>query len=107
MALFPDVQVKAREEIDRVVGFDRLPSMLDRPELPYINAAIKEALRWRPAGPLSLPRRANQADFYEGQYFSTSRPMDRRLMPICVGYYIPKDTTIIPNVWSVNEKRIQ
>ncbi|TDL26384.1 cytochrome P450 [Rickenella mellea] len=82
MALFPDVQVRARDEIDRVVGVDRLPSMLDRPELPYINATIKEALRWRPALPLSIPRRANQADFYEG-------------------YYIPRETIIIPNVWAI------
>lgn len=32
LILYPDVQKKAQEEIDRVVGRDRLPSLQDRPK---------------------------------------------------------------------------
>jgi hypothetical protein len=32
MLLYPDVQKKAQEEIDRVVGRDRLPNLNDRPK---------------------------------------------------------------------------
>ena len=35
MILYPDVQKKAQEEIDRVVGSDRLPDFQDRKSLPY------------------------------------------------------------------------
>ena len=44
MALYPDVQKKAQEELDKVIG-NRLPEFNDRPNLPYINATVKESLR--------------------------------------------------------------
>ncbi|KAI6042049.1 cytochrome P450 [Pisolithus marmoratus] len=52
MVLHPDVQRKAQEEIDRVVGVDRLPDFSDRPNLPYIEAVLLETIRWVPVGPL-------------------------------------------------------
>jgi len=52
MILFPEVQEKARAEIDSVVGKDRLPTFDDRDALPYIEAIICEAIRWNPAIPL-------------------------------------------------------
>ena len=52
MALYPEVQKKAQAEIDAVVGPDRLPEFEDRPSLPYINAVIKESMRWKLVTPL-------------------------------------------------------
>ena len=46
MTLHEDVQRKAREELDRVVGRDRLPSMDDQPDLPYVTAVVREVLRY-------------------------------------------------------------
>ena len=46
LVLYPQVQRKAQEEIDSVLGTDMtLPSLQDRERLPYINAVITEALR--------------------------------------------------------------
>jgi cytochrome P450 len=42
LSLYPKVQKKAQEELDRVVGHDRLPSFEDRPNLPYLNAIVTE-----------------------------------------------------------------
>ena len=53
MVLHPDLQMKAQQEIDSVVGLDSLPSFLDRDRLPYIEAIIQEIFRWNPATPLS------------------------------------------------------
>lgn len=53
MALHPEFQKLAQDEIDRVVGKDRLPTMSDRSQLPYVDAIIKETMRWHPALPLS------------------------------------------------------
>ncbi len=53
MALNPEKQKCAQEEIDRIVGEDRIPTVEDRELLPYVNATIKEVLRWHPALPLS------------------------------------------------------
>ena len=52
MTLYPDVQRKAQAEIDQIVGNSRLPDFSDEGALPYVQAVLKEALRWRPAGPL-------------------------------------------------------
>ena len=51
MVLHPNVVKRAQDEIDRVVGKDRLPSFQDREKLPYINALVKEVLRWDAVGP--------------------------------------------------------
>lgn len=45
MLLYPDVQRAAQEEVDRVIGNDRLPEYDDKASLPYITAMVKEALR--------------------------------------------------------------
>lgn len=46
MVLNPEVQRRAREDIDREVGLDRLPSFRDKPNLPYIECIMKEVLRY-------------------------------------------------------------
>jgi cytochrome P450 len=54
MILFPDVQKKAQAEIDAIVGTDRLPSFADRDSLPYIEALVKEVLRWNAVAPTGM-----------------------------------------------------
>lgn len=44
---FPEVLPRAWEELDRVVGSNRSPTMDDEPDLPYIKAFVKEVFRWR------------------------------------------------------------
>lgn len=56
MARNPSVQQKAVEEIENVIGSDRLPEVGDMEKLPYVNALIKEVLRFHPVAPLgTLP----------------------------------------------------
>ena len=76
----PDIQYKARTELDRVVGPDRLPTLADRPALPYVNAIMKETMRWHVPAPLILPHFATEDDEYDG-------------------YLIPQGSTILVNVW--------
>ena len=51
--MYPEVQVKAFNEINRVVGQDRLPNLADLDHLPYMEALWKETLRWSPPFPIS------------------------------------------------------
>ncbi|KAF9040485.1 cytochrome P450, partial [Hymenopellis radicata] len=83
MVMYPEVQQKAQEEIDSVVGRDRLPSFEDMERLPYIRAIVKEALRLNPVDPLGLQHRSTEDDVYKG-------------------YFIPKGTICIANVWAMN-----
>ncbi|KAJ8120615.1 hypothetical protein ONZ43_g2722 [Nemania bipapillata] len=80
MTLFPEVQRKAQEEIDRVIGSSRLPTFSDRESLPYIDAVLQEAWRWHTVVPLSVPHTADRDD-------------------IVGGYYIPKGAAVFPNIW--------
>lgn len=59
MALYPDVQRKAQAELDAVVGGSRLPDFSDRDSLPYINALVKESMRWNQVTPLGKPFRSH------------------------------------------------
>ena len=52
MALYPEVQAKARQEMDSVLGLGKLPTFDDFGTLPYIDAIVKELLRWYPIVPL-------------------------------------------------------
>ncbi|KIJ96912.1 hypothetical protein K443DRAFT_681925 [Laccaria amethystina LaAM-08-1] len=82
MAMHADVQHKAQAEIDAVVGQDRLPDFSDRAKLPYVNAIVKETLRWHSITPLGIPHMSTEDDEYDG-------------------YFIPKGTLIIGNVWAL------
>lgn len=52
MTLYPEIQMRAQEEIDLVVGNDRLPEIRDKESLPYVNGLLKEILRFHPSAPL-------------------------------------------------------
>ncbi|KAJ7828954.1 cytochrome P450 [Mycena olivaceomarginata] len=56
-----DIQKKAQEELDRVVGRSRLPTFADQDKLPYIKAIISES----PVSPLAVPHRCSQGDIYK------------------------------------------
>jgi cytochrome P450 len=81
MTLYPEVQRKAQEEIDLVVGTDRLPSFKDREKLPFVDAIFKEVLRWHPVAPMGVPHMTTEDDVFEG-------------------YVIPKGAVLLPNIWA-------
>ncbi|KAJ5623806.1 hypothetical protein N7510_000115 [Penicillium lagena] len=83
MMLFPDVQKKAQTEIDTLTGERRLPTISDRKELPYIDAVVKEALRWHTVAPLGVPHKTDEDDMVDG-------------------YLIPKGALLLPNIWAYN-----
>ncbi|KFY66563.1 hypothetical protein V496_01988 [Pseudogymnoascus sp. VKM F-4515 (FW-2607)] len=80
MSVFPEVQKKAEEELDRVIGSHRLPISADRDYLPYIMAVMKETHRWHPVGPMGVPHASTAED-------------------TCRGYRIPKGSILFPNTW--------
>lgn len=45
MALNPECQARAQEEIDAVIGPERLPDFNDRESLPYVSCVVQETLR--------------------------------------------------------------
>ena len=45
MLHYPDLYRKAQEEIDRVIGNERLPDLTDRNSLPYLEALVMELYR--------------------------------------------------------------
>ncbi|KAK7397587.1 hypothetical protein QQX98_013046 [Neonectria punicea] len=45
MVLHPEIQKKARDQLDSVIGPDRLPEFSDRGSLPYIEHIVQEVYR--------------------------------------------------------------
>ncbi|TFK52653.1 cytochrome P450 [Heliocybe sulcata] len=83
MLAHPHVLKKVRDEIDSVVGEDRMPNFDDEKSLPYFVACIKETLRRRPPTIMGIPHLADQDDVFDG-------------------YFIPKGSTVIGNVWAIH-----
>ena len=52
MIAYPEKQQKCQEELDRVVGRSRMPTFLDRNNLVYVRATVREILRWRTVTPV-------------------------------------------------------
>ncbi|EPS93960.1 hypothetical protein FOMPIDRAFT_1170095 [Fomitopsis schrenkii] len=80
IVLHPRVLEKAQEEMDRVVGLDRLPTRDDRDSLPYLECVLQEVYRWHAPIPLGLPHLLDDDDSYRG-------------------YRIPKGTMVMANLW--------
>lgn len=51
----PSTLKKLQAELDTVVGKERLVQETDVPQLPYLQAVIKETFRLHPVGPLLVP----------------------------------------------------
>jgi hypothetical protein len=56
MSLYPDVQLKAQQELDAVLGEGKTPTFEDRPSLPYVEAIFQEVMRWHPAIPMGMQK---------------------------------------------------
>ncbi|EKM54990.1 uncharacterized protein PHACADRAFT_119876 [Phanerochaete carnosa HHB-10118-sp] len=79
VVLNPEIQTQAQEAIDRVCP-DRLPTFADQDDLPYIDAIVKESLRWNPVLPIDVAHCSIADDVYRG-------------------YYIPKGSLVLANSW--------
>jgi len=84
MAMNPEIQKLVQQEMDSVLSANRMvfPTFELKSSLPYLDAVIKETMRWHPALPLSMARMTSSDDSYRG-------------------FDIPKGTIVIPNVWSI------
>ncbi|KZT69384.1 cytochrome P450 [Daedalea quercina L-15889] len=80
MILFPSALVKAQEEIDYVIGNERLPTYDDRESLPYLECLLQEVYRWHSPIQFGLPHEVTEEDNYRG-------------------YRIPKGTMVMANLW--------
>lgn len=85
MVLFPEVQRKAQQEIDRVIGASRrLPDMSDEPHMQYIRGCVKESLRWMPTAIIgSIPHALSSDDTY-------------------MGYHLPAGAGVMQNVYAIH-----
>ncbi|KAI9640719.1 hypothetical protein NHQ30_011028 [Ciborinia camelliae] len=85
---YPEIQKRAQEELDCVVGRDRLPSVEDEKNLPYCHAILKEVERCHNPFWLITPHFSSDSFTYKGKF-------------------IPKDTALVLNTWTMHhdEKR--
>lgn len=79
MTLFPNVQVRARAELERVLG-TRFPNTSDQDALPYLGAVLTETLRWHSPAPNAVPHRVTRDDVYDGMF-------------------VPAGTVVFVNIW--------
>ncbi|KAF7375530.1 Steroid 17-alpha-hydroxylase/17,20 lyase [Mycena sanguinolenta] len=88
--LYPEWISHAQREIDAIVGEDRLPSFKDRPHLPYVEAIVRETLRWRPALRFGGPHQSTADDTveYKGRQ-----------------YFIPKGSMIFAVTWAIEHEQ--
>jgi cytochrome P450 len=79
---YPHYVKRAQEELDAVVGKDRVVDETDIKNMPFLQAVVKELFRLHPAAPLGIP------------HFN----MERTTL---AGYDIPARTTVMLNLWAI------
>ncbi|KAH6758011.1 hypothetical protein C2S52_023092 [Perilla frutescens var. hirtella] len=77
----PKIMQNAVQEIESVIGNNRLVEESDIPNLPYLQAIVKETLRLHPGAPLLLRESSKDC--------------------IVAGYHIPAKTRLFINVWAI------
>ncbi|KAJ6589527.1 cytochrome P450, partial [Mycena capillaripes] len=84
----PEIEARAHEELDRVVGREHWPTAEDETRLPYIRAIIKEVLRVHAPFWMATPHYSTEDCEYNGMF-------------------IPKDTVMVLNCFTMhhNEER--
>jgi len=84
----PEIQAKAHEELDRVIGRNRWPTAEDEEDLPYLRAIIKEVERVHAPFWMATPHYSSEDFVYNGMF-------------------IPKDTLLVLNCYTLhhNEER--
>lgn len=80
---YPDIQQRAHEELDRVVGRNRLPTVEDEKDLPYIRGIIKEVERCHNPFWLGTPHFGTEDFAYRG-------------------HLIPKNTVVVLNTYTMH-----
>ncbi|KAK4489107.1 hypothetical protein RD792_004901 [Penstemon davidsonii] len=85
LLLNPTKMSRAKNELRTVVGENKQVEESDISKLPYLQAVIKEILRFHPAAPLLIPHKS-EADVEIN------------------GYTIPKNTQILVNVWAMGRQ---
>ncbi|KAM5346071.1 hypothetical protein ACJ41O_009076 [Fusarium nematophilum] len=81
--IYPNVVTAAQEELDRVVGSERMPTYADEDNLPYIRAMVKETLRFWPITKPGMNHASTEDDWYNG-------------------YFIPKGSVVMLNWWAIH-----
>jgi cytochrome P450 len=81
-AFTQDLIAKATEELDHVIGRGRWVTEKDIPQLPYVDAIVKETMRLHPVAPLLVPRLSRED-------------------ATVAGYDIPAGTRVLVSVWSI------
>ncbi|PAN09541.1 hypothetical protein PAHAL_2G032400 [Panicum hallii] len=78
----PEAMAAATDELDRVVGRGRWVTERDLPDLPYIDAVVKETMRLHPVGPLLVPHQAREDT-------------------VVAGYDVPAGARVLVNAWAI------
>lgn len=100
MITYPEIQTEVQNEIDRVVGREKLPCLSDRSKLPFTQACINEVLRHSSVSPMAPVYYAANADTTLDKFFVPKNT------PVLVNYYsLTRDNAVWKEPDSFNPKR--
>lgn len=100
MTLHPEIQQRARDEIESVVGKGVFPTIDNKKDLPYTMALMKEMLRFAPVAPLGTDCPPCLADRLELSYiWGIGLPHRVTQDDVYEGYRIPRGSTVFANIW--------
>ncbi|KAI5833904.1 cytochrome P450 [Schizophyllum commune Tattone D] len=98
---YPDVQERAKAELNTVVGPDRLPELEDCKDLPYIERLVQEVFRFWPSVPLGVPHKSTKDDIYKGMYI----PRGSLLIRVFNVFAMTHDETVYKDPWRFEPDR--
>lgn len=81
LMLHPHFMKKAQEELDAVVGTDRLVQEADIANLPFLHAVVKETFRVHPSTPLGSPRESTAGAEVMGHHIPAKSSVTSTSLP--------------------------
>ncbi|RKP14509.1 cytochrome P450 [Piptocephalis cylindrospora] len=107
LATRPDVQKKAHDELDRIVGRNRLPTQEDIDSLPYIRCILQESVRVRGPSPLGLTRTCLEDSEYRGMLVRKGTWIIPNVHATHSVYsHLDDPTSFVPERWESNPKSL-
>ena len=97
----PEEMRMVQEELEEVVGMERMVEEDDIPRLKHLRAVVKEVFRLHPVAVMMIPHMSNQDCLVEVPALPNDHGTTKTTTHRSTTYHIPSGTRVFINLWAI------